>query len=226
MRIMDEGIRRDRRIVVMAPCAVASGTLGDRTGASRTRRQRLSIYWASPVHQHRSIPPLAARSTWRIWHLDLDLLPGTAADPGAWLYDHFGLGDVSSGASAAIALAARLPLHDGRTPLRDRLVLGGGFKHCCRGAPTSGCFAMLRYYLGVPKQATAAPVAHPPVTSKYNPLQRIAYLAMPLLGVLAVASGWAMHKPVQLKWLERPLRELRGGTRHSFLDDGSIRHLS
>jgi thiosulfate reductase cytochrome b subunit len=26
---------------------------------------------------------------------------------------------------------------------------------------------------------------------------------MPLLGVLAIGSGWAMHKPVQLKWLER-----------------------
>ena len=49
------------------------------------------------------------------------------------------------------------------------------------------------------------PWPHPPVKSKYNPLQRIAYLAMPLLGVLAVASGWAMHKPVQLKWLDRRL---------------------
>ena len=47
------------------------------------------------------------------------------------------------------------------------------------------------------------PWPHPPVRSKYNALQRGAYFSMPVLGVLALASGWAMHKPVQLCWLER-----------------------
>src|SRR5207253_5052401 len=68
------------------------------------------------------------------------------------------------------------------------------------------------------------PWPHPPVTCKYNPLQRIAYLAMPLLGVLAVARlGDAQAGPVEMA--RGALRELRGGAHHSFLDDGSIRHL-
>jgi thiosulfate reductase cytochrome b subunit len=41
------------------------------------------------------------------------------------------------------------------------------------------------------------------VRSKYNALQRGAYFTMPLLGALAVLSGWAMHKPVQLDWVGR-----------------------
>jgi thiosulfate reductase cytochrome b subunit len=55
----------------------------------------------------------------------------------------------------------------------------------------------------VPAKLLRRPWPHPPVKSKYNALQRLAYLTMPLFGFLAVASGWAMHKPVQLKWLER-----------------------
>jgi thiosulfate reductase cytochrome b subunit len=63
---------------------------------------------------------------------------------------------------------------------------------------------MIRYYIGVlPAKLLRRPWPHPPVRSKYNALQRGAYFSMPILGVLAVASGWAMHKPAQLPWLER-----------------------
>ena len=63
---------------------------------------------------------------------------------------------------------------------------------------------MIRYYIGViPAKLLRRPWPHPPLASKYNALQRGAYFSMPILGVLAVASGWAMHKPVQLPWLER-----------------------
>jgi thiosulfate reductase cytochrome b subunit len=64
--------------------------------------------------------------------------------------------------------------------------------------------AMIRYYLGVvPMAVRRRPWPHPPVSSKYNALQRGAYFTVPLAGLLAVLSGWAMHKPVQLGWLER-----------------------
>jgi thiosulfate reductase cytochrome b subunit len=63
---------------------------------------------------------------------------------------------------------------------------------------------MIRYYIGViPAKLLRRPWPHPPLTSKYNALQRGAYFSMPILGILAVASGWAIHKPVQLPWLER-----------------------
>jgi thiosulfate reductase cytochrome b subunit len=166
----------------------------------------LSIYWASPVNQHPVNP--ATGSTDYLADLGIWIShppPGTAADPGAWLYDRFGLG--------TFRLAQALRLHWLFAYLfmtvgllyAIGLALGGGYKALLpRRSDLAGALAMLRYYLGaVPAKLLRRPWPHPPVKSKYNPLQRIAYLAMPLLGLLAVASGWAMHKPVQLKWLER-----------------------
>jgi len=63
---------------------------------------------------------------------------------------------------------------------------------------------MMRFYLGViPMAILRRPWPHPEVKSKYNALQRAAYFSMPVFGTLVVLSGWAMHKPVQLGWLER-----------------------
>src|SRR6202011_3903373 len=132
------------------------------------------------------------------------LLPGAAADPGAWLYDHFSLGTFRLAQAGRLhGLLAYLFMTVGLL-YAIGLALGGGFKALLpRRSDLAGALAMLRYYRGVvPARLLRRPWPHPPVKSKYNPLQRIAYLAMPLLGVLAVASGWAMHKPVQLKWLE------------------------
>jgi thiosulfate reductase cytochrome b subunit len=36
---------------------------------------------------------------------------------------------------------------------------------------------------------------------KYNALQRAAYFSVPVAGLLSVATGWAIHKPMQLHWL-------------------------
>jgi len=41
------------------------------------------------------------------------------------------------------------------------------------------------------------------VRGKYNALQRGAYFSMSVFALFAILSGWAMHKPVQLGWLER-----------------------
>lgn len=53
--------------------------------------------------------------------------------------------------------------------------------------------AMARYYLRLDPE-------HPP-QGKHNSLQKAAYTAILLLGALAVASGLAVYKPVQLAWL-------------------------
>src|SRR5205085_10898583 len=42
---------------------------------------------------------------------------------------------------------------------------------------------------------------HPCFNTKYNALQRAAYLSIPVAGFLSVATGWAIHKPMQLHWL-------------------------
>jgi thiosulfate reductase cytochrome b subunit len=52
---------------------------------------------------------------------------------------------------------------------------------------------MQRYYLGLRSE-------HPP-QGKHNALQKLAYTSIVLTGALAVASGFAIYKPVQLAWL-------------------------
>ncbi len=61
---------------------------------------------------------------------------------------------------------------------------------------------MFRYYLGVPFAKLAHRIwLHPSFNTKYNALQRAAYFSIPVAGFLSVATGWAIHKPMQLHWL-------------------------
>jgi Ni/Fe-hydrogenase b-type cytochrome subunit len=56
-----------------------------------------------------------------------------------------------------------------------------------------GVWPMVRhYFLFGPK---------PPVRGTYNPLQKLAYTSTICFGILSVASGVALYKPVQLHWL-------------------------
>lgn len=63
-----------------------------------------------------------------------------------------------------------------------------------RGDPRDA-WEMVKFYLTVRKD-------HPP-QGKHNALQKYAYLSLPLLAAVAVASGLAIWKPVQLGWLTR-----------------------
>ncbi|HEU5169324.1 MAG TPA: cytochrome b/b6 domain-containing protein [Gemmatimonadales bacterium] len=54
-------------------------------------------------------------------------------------------------------------------------------------------WAMQLYYLRLRKE-------HPP-QGKHNALQKLAYTGIVLLGALAVLTGFAIYKPVQLAWL-------------------------
>jgi thiosulfate reductase cytochrome b subunit len=63
---------------------------------------------------------------------------------------------------------------------------------------------MIRFYLGaIPMALLRRPWPHPEVRGRYNALQRAGYASMSFFGGLAILSGWAMHKPSQLGWLER-----------------------
>jgi DMSO/TMAO reductase YedYZ molybdopterin-dependent catalytic subunit/thiosulfate reductase cytochrome b subunit len=134
----------------------------------------LSIYWASPVH-----PSILGNGV-----------------KTRWLYDWFSLGWAN--------LARALRLHWLMAYLfmlcgllyAIGLLAGGGWRALVpRRGHIPQSLAMVRYYLRLGP--------HPPATSKYNALQKTAYASMPVAGLLAVASGWAMHKPVQLGWLAR-----------------------
>ncbi len=85
------------------------------------------------------------------------------------------------------------------------LVAGGGWRALLpRPSDIAESFRMIRFYLGVvPMAIRRRPWPHPEIRGKYNALQRAAYFTMPVCGVLVVASGWALHKPAMLGWLER-----------------------
>jgi|SRR6185436_9685029 len=165
----------------------------------------LSIYWASPVFTHARDPITLSRDYLVDFGRWISGVLGDGGDPRAWVYDHFGLGT----RSLAIALRFHWALAyffmiNGVLYLLG-LVAGGGWRALLpRRSDLAEGFAMIRFYLGVvPMAILRRPWPHPHITSKYNALQRSAYFAMPILGALVVLSGWAMHKPVQLGWLER-----------------------
>ena len=58
---------------------------------------------------------------------------------------------------------------------------------------------MVRFYVGRRKDH--------PIQGKHNALQRTAYFAMPIVGVLAIVTGLAIWKPVELA----PLTNVLGG---------------
>jgi thiosulfate reductase cytochrome b subunit len=166
----------------------------------------LSIYWAAPVFHH-ARDPVTGRSDWLA---DLGAwIAGALRDPtprpDAWIYDHlsFGTGQLAVALRAHWLLAYAYMATGLLYALG--LVTGGGWRAILpRRRDAREAVAMVRYYLGVvPMALRRRPWPHPAVESKYNALQRGAYAAMPLAGLLVVLSGWAMHKPSQLGWLER-----------------------
>jgi thiosulfate reductase cytochrome b subunit len=164
-----------------------------------------SIYWASPVFLHKPDPVTHSRD----YLADVGItiarhVPHAEVTPN-WFYDHFGLGVFNlAGALRWHWLFIYLFLINGFLYLLG-LLLGRGYRALLpRRSMLGESLAMVRYYAGViPMKIARRPWPHPEITTKYNALQRGAYASMPIAGALALASGWAMHKPVQFWWLER-----------------------
>lgn len=158
----------------------------------------LAIYWAAPVFKHAPDPVTGSRD----YMMDFALLLGRSPN---WIYDHLSLGTGQlAGALRIHWFLAYFFMLNGLL-YAVGLVQGGGWRALMpRPSDGADALAMIRYYLGVIPHALAKkPWPHPPVRSKYNALQRGAYFTMPLVGALVVLSGWAMHKPSTLPWLER-----------------------
>src|SRR6266516_3404444 len=74
------------------------------------------------------------------------------------------------------------------------LVLSGEWRSLLfRPRDIRGAIEMQKYYLRLRKD-------HPP-QGKHNPLQKLAYTLIVLLGVLSVLTGFAIYKPTQFSWL-------------------------
>lgn len=114
-----------------------------------------------------------------------------------WVYDRFSFGrqNLAGGLRAHWVFAYVFMLCGVLYAIG--LLAGGGWRALLpRRGDVPEAWSMVRYYTRIQKQ-------HPLIDTKYNALQRAAYLSMPIFGLLAILSGWAMHKPVQLWWLER-----------------------
>jgi thiosulfate reductase cytochrome b subunit len=180
----------------------------------------LSIYWAAPVFVHPFDPAIGTRDGLGTLGVAIArLLHDTSGDPRLWIYDHFSLGTrLLAQALRLHWVLAYLYMLTGALYVAG-LAAGGGWRALLpRSTDPAEALAMIRFYLGVvPHALLRRPWPHPPVRAKYNALQRGAYFAMPLLGLLAVASGWAMHKPAQLGWLERAFGSYDGARVVHFL---------
>jgi thiosulfate reductase cytochrome b subunit len=165
----------------------------------------LSIYWAAPVFVHARDPLTHSRD----YLVDLGAWVAGLLHDGAgartWIYDHFGLGGQQLAVSLRLHWALAYFFMINGVLYGIGLIAGGGWRALLpRSSDVREGLAMIRFYLGViPMKLLRRPWPHPLIRSKYNALQRAAYFSIPLLGALAVLSGWAMHKPVQLGWLER-----------------------
>jgi thiosulfate reductase cytochrome b subunit len=166
----------------------------------------ISIYWASPIYQHKPDPQtgnfdyFADAGIWLCAHV-----PGlhSYSSPPDWIYNHLSLGPG--------LLAAALRLHwffaylfmlNGLLYLSG-LSLGGGWRALLpRRTDLRDALRMFRYYLTVPfALLVRRTCAAPRCDTKYNPLQRLACFSVMAFGVLAVTTGWAIHKPMQLHLL-------------------------
>jgi thiosulfate reductase cytochrome b subunit len=166
----------------------------------------ISIYWASPVYQRKpdsvtgNFDMAADIGIWICAHV-----PGQHhyASPPDWIYNHMSLGPGMLAPALRIHwLCAYLFMLNGLVYVAG-LVMGGGWRSLLpRRTDLVDSLRMLRYYLGVPFAKLARRAwPHREFSTKYNPLQRAAYLSVPVAGCFSVATGWAIHKPMQLHWL-------------------------
>jgi thiosulfate reductase cytochrome b subunit len=166
----------------------------------------ISIYWASPIYQHKPDPNTgnfdvaADLGIWICAHV-----PGQHhyASPPDWVYNHMSLGPgMLAEALRFHWLCAYLFMLNGMAYVAG-LVMGGGWRGLLpRRADLFDIPRMLRYYLGLPlARLIHREWLHPRFNTKYNALQRAAYFSVVLAGFLSAATGWAIHKPMQLHWL-------------------------
>ena len=165
----------------------------------------LAIYWAAPVFLHPRDPVTGSRDYLSDIGILLSRVVPGGGDPRNWIYDHLSVGPQSLATALRLHWTLAYPFMLVGVLYVLGLAAGGGWRALLpRRSDPAEALAMFRFYLGViPMAILRRPWPHPPVRFKYNALQRAAYFTMPIAGALVVLSGWAMHKPVQLAWLER-----------------------
>jgi thiosulfate reductase cytochrome b subunit len=166
----------------------------------------ISIYWASPIYRHSPDPQtgsfdyLADAGIWICAHL-----PGAhqCESRPEWIYNHISLGPYMLAAAMRLHwCCAYLFMLNGLVYLAG-IFWGGEWRALLpRLADAYGAMRMAAYYAGTPLAILRRkPQKAPAFSSKYNPLQKLAYFSIPIAGFLSVLTGWAMHKPMQFSSL-------------------------
>lgn len=166
----------------------------------------MSIYWASPVYQHNPDPStgnvdyVADIGTWICAHV-----PGLHhySSPPDWIYNHMSLGPyLLANALRVHWFFAYLFMLNGLVYILG-LALSGDWRALLpRLTDLRDAAKMQLYYIGKPFAVLLRRTwLHPRFTTKYNALQRVAYFSMPVAACLSIATGWSIHKPMQLHWL-------------------------
>ena len=169
----------------------------------------ISIYWASPIYQHQpdantgNFDVAADIGIWICAHV-----PGQShyASPPDWIYNHLSLGSGMLAPALRLHwLCAYLFMLNGIVYISG-LAMGGNWRFLLpRRTDLVDALRMFRYYLGFPfAKLTRRQWPHPRFNTKYNALQRAAYFSVPVTGFFSVATGWGIHKPMQLHWLAAP----------------------
>lgn len=165
----------------------------------------LAIYWAAPVFRHAATPGNPRGDYLLDAGRALAGVFGGNGNSGNFLYDRLSLGPGQLANALRLHwLLAYLYMTCGLVYVIG-LVRGGGWRALLpRTTDPAEALAMLRFYLGLlPAALARKPWPHPVIAGKYNALQRGAYFTMPIVGLLVVLSGWAMHHPATLGPLER-----------------------
>jgi thiosulfate reductase cytochrome b subunit len=163
----------------------------------------LSIYWASPVI---TIPtPTGNKDVFALLGgLFLQYFPDSSENERNWFYNHFAFG--------ARNLAVALNIHWLCAYLfmiialvyTAGLIRSGAYRALLprRSDVLDGLKMFLYYMRVVPFFLMRKTNPHPAVITKYNALQRSAYFSVSIFSFLSILTGWAIHKPAQLGWLQ------------------------
>jgi thiosulfate reductase cytochrome b subunit len=165
----------------------------------------ISIYWASPIYRHTHDPQtgifdyFADAGIWICAHL-----PGLRdyASPPDWLYNHLSLGPYMLALALRFHwLCAFLFMLSGLVYLAGVFVGGEWRALLPRLSDARSVLRTAGYYLGTPLIRFQSRRQNRLFNTKCNPLRRLAYFSIPVVGLLSVLTGWAIHKPMQLSWL-------------------------
>ncbi len=163
----------------------------------------LSIYWASPVLTV-ATPDGKKDVLAFVGGFFLKYFPDSAENERNWFYNHFAFGAGNLAVALNIHWLCAYLFMVITVVYTIGLLRSGAYKALLpRTTDVRDGLKMILYYLRVvPSFVMRKTNPHPVVNTKYNALQRTAYFSVSIFSFISILTGWAIHKPAQLGWLQ------------------------